>query len=92
MKTIWKFNLNIEDEQKVVMPKDAKILTAQMQKDTLCLWALVDTDITVIDENRYIGIYGTGNPIPAPENIKKYISTFQLHDGGLIFHIFELNK
>ena len=92
MKTIWKFTLSVQDKQEIEMPKDAIILTAQIQKDELQLWAAVDTDISIPTEIRYIGICGTGNPIPNPNNMNKYISTFQLYNGALIFHVFELIK
>lgn len=39
--TIWKFPLEIADSQSVVMPSGARILSAQMQGSTLCLWAVV---------------------------------------------------
>jgi hypothetical protein len=90
MKTIWKYELEIKDEQEVMMPKGAEILIAQTQKKLLCIWALVDPLVSTL-EIRYIGIYGTGNPMPDKERMQ-YISTFQLYDGTLIFHIFELIK
>ena len=44
MKTIWKFELELRTIQHVIMPAGAVILTAQMQKDKLCIWALVDPE------------------------------------------------
>jgi len=38
-KTTWKYPLEITDEQNLMMPEGAEILTAQMQGGTLCLWA-----------------------------------------------------
>lgn len=43
-RTIWKYPLAITDTQNVMMPEGAEILSAQMQGDTLCLWALVNPD------------------------------------------------
>ena len=85
MKTIWKYQLEITDEQSLMMPEGAKILTAQIQQETLCLWALVDPIIP--KQLRKIEIIGTGNPIYDLE--RKYISTVQMAAGKLIFHLFE---
>lgn len=86
MKTIYKYPLEITDNQCVKMPKDAQILTVQMQGKTPCLWAMVDTENEVVE--RFIEIYGTGNPITGQDS-RRYISTFQVIGGALIFHAFE---
>ena len=70
------------------MPKGAEILTAQIQDDNLCLWALVNPKVRT--EIRVIEIFGTGNPISSYARInRKYISTFQIQEGNLVFHVFE---
>jgi len=86
MKRIFKFPLQITDIQKINMPKDSTILTVQVQKGTPCLWALVDTDKEA--EERFIRIIGTGHPVP--ENILRYIGTFQVLEGTFIGHVFEV--
>lgn len=87
LKTIWKFVLrgNV-DEQVLSMPKNAQILTVQIQRDTLCLWAVVAPDVAV--ENRTIITRGTGHPLPENCNLE-YISTCQFFEGDLILHYFE---
>ena len=72
------------------MPAGAKILSVQVQRDNCCIWALCDDGKNVKSEKREIAIYGTGNPIP--DNPWKYISTFQLFGGDLVFHAFEISK
>jgi len=86
MKTIWKWKLEITDNNYVKMPENARILTVQLQYDVPMIWALVDT-VDKKESMRTIHIYGTGNPLP--DNPGKYISTFQLFSGDLIFHVFE---
>lgn len=83
---IWKFEIIATDEQIVVLPKGAQILTVQMQGDTPCLWALCDKDAP--KEDRRIRIYGTGHEIN--HAVGRYISTFQLYGGSLVFHAFEV--
>ena len=39
-KKIYKYPLEVQDEQVVMLPTGAKILTVQSQKDRPCLWAL----------------------------------------------------
>lgn len=85
--TIWKFPLKIEDRQTISMPVGAKILTCQTQGGKPFLWALVNSELETAD--RYIAIVGTGNPIAFEESELKYISTIQIYNGDLVFHVFE---
>lgn len=81
---VYKYPIKITDKQSVEMPLSGKILTAQMQGDQLCLWALVDPD-NDWEGYRIIYVHGTGHPIKE-ENLK-YIATVQTR--GLVFHVFE---
>ncbi|MEI9479634.1 MAG: hypothetical protein WCO26_24110 [Deltaproteobacteria bacterium] len=83
---IWRWHLKYLDEQTLVMPGGAQLLSVQIGRGgTPCLWALCDTDSP--DESRTILFYGTGNPIP--EKPGRYLGTFQLGEGQLVFHVFE---
>ena len=85
-KTIWKFPLEITDEQSVEMPKGAQLLSVAMQGGSdCCLWALVDP--SDIRESRKVNIYGTGHPLP--DDPGRHIGTFVMHDGLLVFHAFD---
>jgi len=86
MKTIWKYQLAMTDNQIIKMPKGAKILCAQIQNGIPQLWALVESDVPETD--RYIEIYGTGHKVNGL-NERDYISTIQMQEGSLIFHVFE---
>ena len=85
---IWKFELQFTDMQILAMPVGAKILDVQMQNGNLQLWALCDNEMQ--NENRKIAIYGTGNPVPS--NSGEHIATFQMSDGNLVFHVFEIKR
>ncbi len=88
MKTIYKYPIEIiTDTFTIAIPIDAEILTIQMQYETPCIWAIVETESQ--PENRYFEIIGTGNPFPEESIERKYIGTFQLYGGGLVFHLFE---
>ena len=82
-KQIWKYVL--EPETIIEMPIGAEILTVQEQYGRCCLWALVDPSANKV--KRKFLVYGTGHPIT--EENGKYIGTFQLHNGRLVFHVFE---
>jgi len=85
MTSIWKFALEIEDEQSISMPEGAEILCVQEQRGVGCLWAKVNTENPMIDKT--IVIRGTGHPFV--EEAGKYLGTFQIDGGVLIWHVFE---
>lgn len=89
MKTIYKYELQIVDDQLIDLPLYAELLTVQMQNGRPRLWAVVDTELKT--EKRYIRIHGTGHSISSV-GVLKYISTFQMEGGSLIFHVFEVKK
>ena len=84
MRTIWKFGLEVTGRQSVTMPADAEILSVQVQAGVPCLWALVSPDAPGVP--RTVDTYGTGHPVDG--NPGRYIGTYQLSNGGLVFHVF----
>lgn len=86
MTTIRKYPLAVEDRQTVALPTGAQILTVQTQHNTPCLWALVEARGNY--EERTIWVFGTGHHLDCSVDLA-YIGTFQLHDGALVFHVFE---
>lgn len=85
---IFKFPLEITDKQNIQIPKGSEILTVQTQDGMPCLWALVDQKRET--EPRNIEIYGTGHPVLSDLGTsRKYIATFQMRGGSLVFHVFE---
>lgn len=88
-KTIYKYPLSVTDFQEVLLPIGAEILTVQTQDETVCMWALVNPNEPQ-KEARNIEIFGTGHSIGYDMGVsRKYISTFQMHGGQLVFHAFE---
>ena len=87
-KTIWKFELETKHTQILKMPVGAEILTVQTKFDKPCLWALVDPNAE--KEDRFIEIFLTGHPVVYNMGVdRKYISTYLLKGGSLVFHVFE---
>ena len=85
---IWKFKLAIRFTQSIMVPKGSTILSLAVQKDDLCIWALVDPDAG--SECRTIQIFGTNEKIKDP-----LVGTKRLFIGTVImsyfvWHVFEL--
>lgn len=83
MKTTWKFTLAIDGEQEVRMPAGAEVIAVQEQFGMVQAWAIVDPAQPMRPVR--ISLRGTGHPLGA---VGKYVSTFQLDGGALIFHAF----
>lgn len=85
MITVWKFPLVPTDVQYVIMPEAMKILTVQMQFGMPCVWAMVESG----SKKRQVTFWtvGTGNPCPIPLDAR-YVGTYQLNEGALVFHVF----
>ena len=88
MKAIWKYTLSGSYEQIVQLPENAQILTVQVQNDEMCLWAMINPGQSHRVENRTICIVPTGLVIQDTNGLA-YISTVQMAQGKMVFHIFE---
>lgn len=89
MLKVFKYPLDILDEQKINLPKGAECLSIQEQHDQFCLWALVDPDEQMV-ERRAIYCIGTGNPVYDIDLMKQtdFISTTLYRNGSLVWHWF----
>ena len=85
MTRIFKYPLLVIDEPEVIMPEGAKILCVQTQYDQPVLWALVDDAKPL--KSKVFRIVGTGRAIDF--ETEGYVGTFQVLEGGLVFHVFE---
>lgn len=92
MKAIWKYHLSglqtLSECQRVDMPKGAEIVSCQLQRGEIVVWAIVDDEHEL--ESRYFFVIYTGLPLPG--NPYKYLSTLQLEDGDIVLHAFELTS
>jgi hypothetical protein len=84
MKTIWKLVLETTDTQTVFIPRNSELLCVQLQYDIPCLWYRCDPNEELVSVT--INTYGTGHPIEKATD--KYIDTYQLSNGTLVFHVF----
>ena len=84
---IYKYPLEVTDEQEVLLPVGYQILDIQLQEGRPCIWALVDESPIMAKEKVIIECFGTGHEIKGGP--RRYISTIQIHGTGLVFHFFE---
>jgi hypothetical protein len=82
---IFKYSLEVTDVQDVSLPSGAEVLCVQTQYGVPCVWAKVDPKAP--EAYRRFFIYGTGHPVR--DAAMKYVGTFQLNGGDLVFHVFE---
>jgi len=88
-KIIYKYTIAMDDIFVINLPEQAEILTVQVQHGTPQLWALIDP--TKQKKEHVFRLAGTGHPIVYNGDEQyNYINSFQLHNGNLIFHLFEI--
>jgi hypothetical protein len=83
---IFKYEIT-DKKQMVLIPKDAEILSCQIQNENVCVWALVNPQKE--NEEKYFECYATGEEMHQDMGIqRKFLNTVQFKN-GLVFHIFE---
>jgi hypothetical protein len=86
--TIWEAVLKPLSEQRVRMPRGAKILSAQAQGNLPTIWFQCDPNEPIV-EQREILLVETGRDAPHILNAKfKFIDTVQLSGGSTVIHVF----
>ena len=82
---VFKYPLNI-NKPIVEVPVGSKFLSVQAQKDSLMAWFLVD-ELQKNYTTVLFSIVGTGHDVP--NDIGDFVSTVQMFEGSLMFHIFK---
>lgn len=54
MKKIFKYKLQQEGRQEIIMPVGAKPLHVAVQHDDVCLWALVDPEVNLVISHSHL--------------------------------------
>lgn len=83
-RTVYKYQLQIEDLQEISVPAGAQFLSVQYQRGVLTLWVLVNPENA--HANVMIEIIGTGNP--ADDYPRTYIGTAQSPVSCAVWHVF----
>lgn len=87
MMVVWKYRLPEVDAFVVEMPEGATVLSVQEQAGQgPQMWALCDPDNR--KTSRRFFVLGTGH-LSGVRKLGRFIGTFQLGGGDLVFHLFE---
>jgi len=89
MQTIYKYPVPVADYFTLAMPPGARLLTVQVQHEQPQMWALVDANAS-FTEDRHFRLSGTSHPIQEERDSLVWIGTFQINQGTLVFHLFEI--
>lgn len=85
MRTVWKYQLPVDDTSVFTMPSGARVLPyieSYLGHAVLTIWVEVDTDQP--PAHRMLAVHGTGHPIHEDE---EYIGT--VRDGQFMWHIYD---
>jgi len=78
-------------EMRLDLPRGARFLSVDTQgigiKERPQMWFLIDLDAET--ECRNFVVFGTGRPVPEPHRLT-HLGTFQIDNGNLVFHLFEV--
>lgn len=85
MTTIFKYELPVMDYVEIKMPKYARILSVQVQREQICVWAEVNPDRPQVPHAFWIR--GTGHLMGEIAQ-GTFLGTVQLQGGALVFHVF----
>ena len=85
MITVYKYLLDVTDEQKVEAPDRIQWLSVASQGPLLFVWALVDTERPKV-QHRFVSV-GTGNPADHVVGLR-HLGQVQQGGGILVWHIF----
>jgi hypothetical protein len=92
MKKIFKYQIDRPDNLMHVFPIEmhagAMVVSAKLQNNKICIWALVDTDCEMV--KRTILVAGTSQQIPL-QYTKGYFIDSVLQD-DFVWHIFDLGE
>ena len=81
---VWKYPLMLVESQVMKMPTDSVILSVQVQRGQICIWAQGNPLNKY--EDRVIEMYGTGHVFGDAEGLK-YLGTVQQR--SFVWHIYE---
>lgn len=90
MKAIYKYPLELKDEQTIALPKGAHILSVQWIRGSICIYALVDLDAKECEARQFV-IISTDQPIASDTTpvVHNFLGTIHNDNQWLVFHVFE---
>ena len=86
MKTIYKYRLELVDEQTISLPQHSVVLSAITQSDMIVVYVLADTAITETQDTKF-RIVGTGHNFDDHAEWKHLATVTTSHD-RFVWHVF----
>jgi hypothetical protein len=92
MKSIYKYTVEPFRNKLEFSGKITKILTAQIQRGKICVWAEVNSEVE--EQHYFLYPIGTGWSLDEIPEFDKftYLSTVQEFDGDLVWHLYYRKK
>jgi hypothetical protein len=89
MRTIWKYDIPLDDVFSIEMPKESKILTIATQRGQPRIWVEVPAYPTQQEDTirRLFYLLGTGIVALDLTNLE-YIGSFLILNDSLVFHLY----
>ena len=87
MKSIWKYTLQPKGIQLLDLPRGAKILSCDVQREDVVIWALVDleeTEIGIVE----VTAFPTGQTIDPDRDMGIFLGTVLLNETRIVLHIY----
>ena len=85
--TIFKYELAVEKEQRILMPAFSKILSIKTQNNNPFLWAMIDRNNQLV--YRKFITYVTGKDMDSDNRKLKYIDTYLIDNDSFAGHVYE---
>jgi len=88
---ILKYPFSVVDRFVLELPEGAAVLHVDAQDGQPMMWASVLVDAPMTE--RVFRVYGTGHLVEVEGGQwLRYVATFLMYDGGLVWHLFEERK
>ena len=92
MKRVFEYPLTLEAEQNITMPLSAELLGLQVRGEIAVLWAIVDHQNRDTQRRVYLVATATPGRGDPPLDKARYIGTFQLAGGDIVYHVFDAGE
>lgn len=83
IRTIYKYEIRVQDESTVILPRGYRLLSVMAEKQRLYVWAAVTPTAESVDVR--FSVRGTGHPMSGDEGT--FLGTVKM-EPDLIWHIF----
>jgi hypothetical protein len=85
---VYKYPLTLGIVNELDLPRGAQVVGVREQRETVCVWMLIDPDAAV--ERRHFVCVGTGHTIPKIFAEGEPIGMALLEGGSIVVHVLEV--